>query len=69
MVSLNRSSESRESSAFSHLVKDKKDIFVFPKEVKVSDDSRLLVERGILTREEFSEMVKVMNPEMKSKRK
>jgi hypothetical protein len=55
--------------AFGHLVKDKKDIFVFPKEVKVSDDSRLLVAKGILTREEFSEMVKLMNPEMKSKRK
>ncbi|MGD0919547.1 MAG: hypothetical protein ABSB22_24160 [Thermodesulfobacteriota bacterium] len=50
-------------------MKDKKDIFVFPKEVKVSDDSRLLVAKGILTREEFSEMVKLMNPEMKSKRK
>ena len=55
--------------AFGHLVKDKKDIFVFPKEVKVSDDSRLLVEKGIATREEFSEMVKLMHPEMKSKRK
>lgn len=31
--------------------------------------TRLLVEKGIFTKEEFSEMVKVVNQEMKRKRK
>jgi hypothetical protein len=55
--------------AFGHLVKDKKDIFVFPKEMKISDDKILLVGKGILTPEEFSEVVKGINQEMDRERK
>ena len=48
--------------AFGHLVKDKKDIFVFPKEMEINDDKGLLVEKGIFTKEEFLEMVKMDRP-------
>ena len=52
--------------AFGHLVKDKKDIFVFPKEMEMNvDDERLLVEKGIFTKEEFLEVGKKINQEMK----
>jgi hypothetical protein len=44
--------------AFGHLVKDKKSIFVFPKELKVSEDKKLLVEKGIFTKEEYLEAMK-----------
>ena len=51
--------------AFGHLVKDKKDIFVFPKEMDMNvDDERLLVEKGIFTKEEFLEVGKKINQEM-----
>ena|SRR5512139_1688198 len=50
--------------AFGHLVKDKKDIFVFPKEMEI-DDERLLVEKGILTKEEFLELKRKIGQEMK----
>ena len=50
--------------AFGHLVKDKKNIFVFPKEMEINDE-RLLVEKGIFTKEEFLEMVKVVDREIK----
>src|SRR4030042_5752190 len=56
--------------AFGHLVKDKKDIYVFPKEMEMNnDDERLLVEKGILTKEEFLEMVRVVDREKKKERK
>jgi len=56
--------------AFGYLVKDKKDIFVFPKEMEMNnDDERLLVERGIFTKEEFLEMVRVVDREKKKERK
>jgi len=52
--------------AFGHLVRDKKDIFVFPKEMEMNvDDERLLVEKGIFTKEEFLEVGKKINQEMK----
>ena len=52
--------------AFGHFVKDKKDIFVFPKEMEMNDDDeRLLVEKGIFTKEEFLEVEKKMNQEMR----
>jgi hypothetical protein len=53
--------------AFGHLVKDKKDIFVFPKEMEI-DDEALLVEKGIFSKEEFLKMVKVVDGEMKKER-
>jgi len=53
--------------AFGHLVKDKKDIFVFPKEMKISDDKRLLVDKGVLTKEEFLEVGRVIDQKMKKR--
>ena len=52
--------------AFGHFVKDKKDIFVFPKEMEMNDNNeRLLVEKGIFTKEEFLEVEKKINQEMR----
>jgi hypothetical protein len=50
--------------AFGHLVKDKKNIFVFPKELKISEDKKLFEEKGIFTKEEFLEVMKKMGQEM-----
>jgi hypothetical protein len=54
--------------AFGHLVKDKRDIFVFPKELEISEDKMLLVDKGIFTKEEFSEVMKKIGEEMEMKR-
>jgi len=54
-------------SAFGHLVKDTRDIFVFPKELKISEDKELLVEKGVFTKEEFLEVVKKIDQEMEMK--
>jgi hypothetical protein len=54
-------------SAFGHLVKDKKDIFVFPKEMKIGEERRLLVEKGLFTKEEFLEVVKTMGEKTRIK--
>ena len=50
--------------AFGHLVKDKKDIFVHPKEMKIDDDKGLLVEKGIFSKEEFLEVMKTIGQEI-----
>ena len=47
-------------SAFSHRVKDEKTIFTVPNEVKLGNDSRWLMEKGVLTKEEFLEMLKLV---------
>jgi len=49
--------------ASGHLVKDKKDIFVHPKEFDIGDKG-LLVDRGIYTKEEFLEVTKKIDQEM-----
>jgi uncharacterized protein YqgQ len=51
--------------AFGHLVKDKKDIFVFPKEMEISDDKGLLVEKGIFGKEEYLNIMNIIDREMK----
>jgi len=53
--------------AFGHLVKDKKDIFVFPKEIKIGEEKNLLVEKGLFTKEEFLEVMKTIDQDMKLK--
>ncbi len=53
--------------AFGHLVKDKRDIFVYPKEMKIDDDKGLLVEKGIFSKEEFLEVTRMMDREMERK--
>ena len=50
--------------AFGHLVKDKKDIFVFPKEMEIGGDKGSLVDRGIYTKEEFLEVMKTIDQEI-----
>ena len=55
--------------AFGHLVKDKKDIFVFPKEMEINDDKGLLVEKGIFSKEEFLEVTNMIDREMKKEGK
>jgi hypothetical protein len=55
--------------AFGHLVKDKRDIFVFPKELKISEDKMLLVEKGIFTKEEFLEVMKTIDQEMNRRKR
>jgi len=52
--------------AFGHLVKDKKDIFVYPKEMEINDDKGLLVEKGIFSKEEFLEVMKMVGQEIKN---
>ena len=44
--------------AFGHLVKDKKDIFIYPKEMEIGDDKRSLVEKGIFSKQEFLQLMK-----------
>jgi hypothetical protein len=50
--------------AFGHLVKDKKNIFVYPKEMKIDDDKGLLLEKVIFSKEEFLEVMKTIDKEM-----
>jgi hypothetical protein len=51
--------------AFGHLVEDKRDIYVLPKQLKISEDKMLLVEKGIFSKEEFWEVMKKIGEEMK----
>ena len=53
--------------AFGHLVKNKRDIFVFPKEMEINDDKGLLVEKGIYSKEEFLEVMKAIGQEFNRK--
>ena len=55
--------------AFGHLVKDRKDIFVSPKEMEINDDKGLLVEKGIFSKEEFLEVTNMIDQEMKKGQK
>jgi hypothetical protein len=55
--------------AFGHLVKDKKDIFVSPKEMEIDDDKGLLVEKGIFSKEEYLEVIKTIDQGMGRERK
>ncbi len=50
--------------AFGHLVKDKKDIFIYPREMKIDDEEELLVRQGIFTKEEFLEVMKTLGQEI-----
>ena len=51
--------------AFGHLVKDKKDIFVYPKEMEINDDKGLLVDKGVYSKEEFLEVMKKIDDEIR----
>jgi hypothetical protein len=54
---------------FGHMVQDKKAIFVVPSELKLEDNPKRYMEKGIFTMEELLEMVKVVNRKMKRKEK
>jgi hypothetical protein len=49
--------------AFGHLVKDKRDIFIYPKEMEINDEKGLLVEKGIFSKEEFLEVMRATDQE------
>jgi hypothetical protein len=49
--------------AFGHLVKDKKNIFVYPKEMKINDKG-LLVKKGIFSKEEYLGLMKAVDQEI-----
>lgn len=46
---------------FGDRVKNKNSIFVVPSELNLKHDARWLVEKGIFTKEEFLEMMKVVD--------
>ena len=50
--------------AFGHLVKNKKDIYVFPKEMKINKDEKLLVEKGVFTKEEYMKVLRKIKQKM-----
>jgi len=54
---------------FGHMVQDKKAIFVVPSELKLEDNPKRYIEKGIFTKEELLERVKVVNRKMKRKEK
>ncbi len=45
---------------FGNKVKDKQSIFVVPSELDLRDDGNWLVQKGVFTKEEFLEMMKVV---------
>ena len=52
---------------FGRLVKDREAIFVVPNELKVEDETKWLLEKGILNKEEYLEMMNMVDQEMKRK--
>jgi hypothetical protein len=56
-------------SAFGHLVENKQTIFVVPDEWDLGTDGRVRMEKEIFTKEEFLEMMRVMDQETKKKKK
>jgi hypothetical protein len=44
---------------FGHMVKDKKDIFIVPDELKLKGETKWLVEKGVFGKEELQGMVKL----------
>jgi hypothetical protein len=51
-----------------HLVKDKQMIFVVPNEIDLGTEAIVFLERGILTNEEFWELMKVKDKEINRKK-
>jgi hypothetical protein len=54
---------------FDHMVQDRKANFVVPSELKLEDNPKRYIEKGIFTKEELLERVKVVNRKMKRKEK
>jgi hypothetical protein len=45
---------------FGHMVQDKKAIFVVPSELNLGDDAKWSMEKGVFTKEELVEMLKLI---------
>ena len=45
---------------FGHMVQDKKAIFVVPSELNLGDDAKWFMEKGVFTKEELVEMLKLI---------
>ena len=54
---------------FGHMVQDKKEIFVIPNELKLEDNPKRYMEKGIFNKEEYLKVMKTIDEEMKRKRK
>ena len=54
--------------AFGHLVKDKRDIFVSPQDLKIREDKTSLAEKGVFSKQEYLEMIGGVDREMKEAR-
>jgi uncharacterized protein YqgQ len=53
---------------FGRLVKNREAVFVVPNELKVEDETKWLLEKGILNKEEYLEMMNMVEQEMKRKK-
>jgi hypothetical protein len=54
---------------FGHLVKDKQMIFVVPDELDMGTDSGIQTDKNIFTKDEFLEMIKVMEGQETERKK
>jgi len=54
---------------FGRIVKDKKEIFIVPYELNLESETKWLVEKGVFTKEEFWELIKVMEKKINRKQK
>jgi hypothetical protein len=52
---------------FGHMVQDKKAIFVVPSELKIEDNPKRYMEKGIFNKEEFLKVMKTIDEEIKNK--
>ena len=50
---------------FGHMVQDKKAIFVVPGELKIEDNPKRYMEKGVFNKEELYGMIKLVGQEMK----
>lgn len=53
---------------FGRMVNDKKEIFVVPYELELGSETKWLVEKGVFTKEEFWEFIKVMGKKVNRKK-
>jgi hypothetical protein len=54
------------SGTFGHMVKDKKSMFIVPKELKLGNDPRWLMEKGVFTKEELFGLSRLMDEGIKA---
>jgi hypothetical protein len=54
---------------FGRVVKDKKEIFIVPYELNSESETKWLVEKGVFTKEESWELIKVMEKKINRKQK